>query len=67
MPPDAQAAEEKKAKDDKSAEGAPGQTEEAEKKPDQKEKPSEKKDAEAPSDLGDARKTAKVRYELEPD
>ncbi|KZT67231.1 hypothetical protein DAEQUDRAFT_729263 [Daedalea quercina L-15889] len=58
-PPDAQAAEEKKAKDDKWAEGAPGQTEEAEKKPDQKEKPSEKKGGEAPSNLGDARETSK--------
>ncbi|KAH9841782.1 uncharacterized protein C8Q71DRAFT_738796 [Rhodofomes roseus] len=58
-PPDAQAAEEKKAKDGKWAEGAPGQTSEAETKPEQKEKPTEKKGGEAPSDLGDARKTSK--------
>ncbi|KAH9936586.1 uncharacterized protein B0H18DRAFT_974522 [Fomitopsis serialis] len=57
-PPDAQAAEEKEAKDGKWTEGAPGQSSEAETKPDQKEKPTEKK-GEAPSDLGDARKTAK--------
>ena len=57
---DAQASEEKEAKGDQWAEGAPGQTSEAETTPEQKEKPSQKGD-ESPSDLGEARQTSKVR------
>ena len=64
---DAQASEEKQAKDDKWAEGAPGQTSEAETKPDQKEKPGrshtgtfQDSSDDGPTNLGDARKSAKV-------
>lgn len=63
-PVDAQASEEKQAQDDKWAEGAPGQTSEAETKPDQKEKPSQKQGDESPSDLGEARQTSKVRKQV---
>ncbi|KAI0629741.1 hypothetical protein C8Q77DRAFT_1138165 [Trametes polyzona] len=62
IPEDAQRAEEK---DDQFADGAPGQTSEAETKPDQKEKPGrshtgtlQSEDDSGPTDLGDAREKA---------
>lgn len=62
-PVDAQASEEKQAKDDKGTEDAPSQTSdsEAESKPDQKETSSQKEGGDSPSDLGEARQTSKVR------
>ncbi|KAI0330463.1 hypothetical protein GY45DRAFT_1323594 [Cubamyces sp. BRFM 1775] len=65
IPEDAQRAEEH---DDKFSQGAPGQTEEAETKPDQKEKPGkphtgtlQSDEDSGPTDLGDAREKAKSK------